>query len=534
MKKVIYIMGIAGLVTFCCACGNGAAGQDRTASDGNGIVQESADTAEDRQPEEKNIREERKTEENGADGGEAEEAGTSYADQEYWQDGGYDEDFWFNDDWYEEGYEDGYPYDEDSLPTDPAAYAMSTEPGAEGEYLALREGEQAIYIRVPPNRTEYSYLESEGAFRFEIPHDWIWGSCELDERLDSFWEYADVPCLIWAVDDNDMGENAFSDDWEGVCASVEETAKTVFGTRFSGMRSGRYTLEDGQEVYAFWCTFEGEDGKAWTVSAAYRFGRKNMLEFISMNTAGENKNIENLALYTAATYEEYEGERYREYEGEGHYKGMNIWEYKKFHNPFVLAYEQANGEVWRQTVEIPEEEDYVVEWKEDLLPEALRKVLGIEGEIRVSDLQKIEHLEAAEEEMEDYFVINEDRVGTDWGTLENGDDLVEDIANLKNLVSLSLQIGNISDFSPIGELGLLAELNIEAGRTVTDIRFLEKLENLRWVNLEKARQQIYIDSLDEDLWERTCRELEYTTFSKEYDGESGKAFDGLDLSGYME
>jgi len=27
---------------------------------------------------------------------------------------------------------------------------------------------------------------------------------------------------------------------------------------------------------------------------------------------------------------------------------MDIWDYKKFHNPFVLAYAQANGKDWME------------------------------------------------------------------------------------------------------------------------------------------------------------------------------------------
>lgn len=520
MKRTAYLLAVMGaLAALACACGNGA-GAPAAEEKGSAESAEEKENGENRQ---------RETD---MAGNTSED---SYENAEYWQDEGYDEEYWFGDDWYEEGYEEDYPYDEDSLPTDPKAYAMTEAPDEEGEYLILKEGEKDWYLRIPANRTETSYLESQGAFRFEIPHDWIWGSCDLDERLDSFWEYADVPCLIWAIDDNDMGVNAFSEDWEGVCASVESTAQKVFGDRMEVFRKGRYTLEDGQETYAFWCKFRREDGQSWTVSAAYRFGEKNMLEFISINPVGENANIENLALYTASTYEEYEGERYREYEGEGHYKGMDIWDYKKFHNPFVLAYEQANGQAWHMAGEIPPEEDVAVEWKEDNLPAAIREALGIDDrELLVSDLMGIEYLEAAEVAMEDYFIINEQRVSTDWALLENGDALVEDIANLRNLSALSLQIGNISDFSPLGELKLLAVLNIEAGRTVKDIGFLRKLENLRQVNLEKAAQQIHIDSMDENLWERTCKELEYATFSREYEGESGNAFDGLDFSGFME
>lgn len=261
----------------------------------------------------------------------------------------------YEDEWYAESLIDSWLMAElmgeegetETAPGDANAYQIVSAQDGDSEYIALASEEGTCYIQRPANRTENSYLESEGAFRFEIPVNWIWGYCELDERLDSFWEDEDVPCLLWGIEDNDMGENAFSGDWEGVCASLKRTAETVFGENLSEFTAEKYTLEEGQDVYNFRCAFYDERGYFWVVNAAYRFGVKYMLEFIGIKEGEGDANLENMALYTAATYEEYEGDRYREYEGEGSYKGMDIWDYKKLHNPFVLAYEQANGKEWK-------------------------------------------------------------------------------------------------------------------------------------------------------------------------------------------
>lgn len=414
------------------------------------------------------------------------------------------------------------------------AYMITEEPDGNAEYITLKGDQGTCYIRRPDDRTDDGYLSDEGAFRFEIPTGWTWGACELDRRLQSFYKGGDVPCLLWGVEDNDMGVNAFSENWEEVCASVKGTADAVFGEQLIEMTSGKYTLEDGQDVYVFWCSFYDKRDKQWTVSASYRFGEKNILEFISMNKGGKDENLENLALYTAATYEEYEGERYREYEGETVYKGMKIWDYKKLHNPFVLAYEQANGEVWRQEVVLSESENQVIEWKEDVLPSAIKDALEIEDrEIMASDLTGIYYLAVVERQTEDFCIINEEMIYVNWDQLDNGDLLVQDIQNLKYLTSLYTEIGNISDFSPIGELEQLEELSIKAGRTVKDISFLDEMNELKVIDLGKAISQSYINSLSDELWRRTCSELEFSTFSKEYDGEKGLAFDELDLSDYI-
>ena len=47
--------------------------------------------------------------------------------------------------------------------------------------------------------------------------------------------------------------------------------------------------------------------------------------------------------------------------------------------------------------------------------------------------------------------------------------------------------------------------------------------------LEKGAEQKFVDSLDDKVWERTCREEGLTTFRKEYDGEPGLAFDKVEI-----
>lgn len=160
-----------------------------------------------------------------------------------------------------------------------------------------------------------------------------------------------------------------------------------------------------------------------------------------------------------------------------------------------------------------------------MLPAVIKKALGIEGDIRYSDVLKIESLEAIESVGYDYCSINEERFETDWKDIPDGDALLEDIAKCEGLYSLRIQIGDISDFAPLGKLKMLEELEIQAGRTVTDTGFLEELEYLRKCVLEKAPQQRFVDSLSDKLWEKTCEEEGLTTFKKMYDGEPGLAFD---------
>lgn len=403
--------------------------------------------------------------------------------------------------------------------------------GNEEDYLILLEDDGgACFMRRPGDRTDPAYVVDEGAYRYEMPADWGEGTCELDDKLSTFWGIEDIPCMLWGMDENTMGANAFSENWEQVSASMEESARTVFGERLVEVSCEKFKLVDGNDVYSMSCQFQSENGRPWMVSAAWRMGERYTVEFIGFNHGDDELNIGNLTLYTAATYEEYGGDRHMSFgDYPTVYKGMEAWEYPMFHNPFALAYEQANGEVWYGDVEaqmIEAGEDYEMNWREEVLPGLIARAVGIdEDAVMYSDVLQIRELAIGESADGDWCIINGEQYDIDLGELESVDLLIQDISYLENLTSLTLQLGDISDYSPLGELEKLRLLDICAGRTVEDMGFLERFPNLQVKSLEKSVMQTYVDSLDADLWERTCREQGITTFKKEYQGEPGLAFD---------
>ncbi len=399
-----------------------------------------------------------------------------------------------------------------------------------GQELEMPDRE--YYLQKPwCQRGEGYYLSDEGAFRFQTPERWPMATCSLDTHLSTFIGDDVSVRVLWGIEDNEMGEDAWSENWEEVCQNMDHTAEEVMGENLEDIFFEKYELESGHQVYNMWAFFRTEAGERWTVSASYRFGQKNQVEFIGIGPADHNLDIEKLTLYTAATYEEYEEERHMGYgDGDVLYKGMEVWEYQNLHNPFVLADECVNHKTWhakQATEDVEADEDYVVSWKEPVLPAMIREALQIEGDIMYSDVLRIDSLEAVEDIRFDYCSINEERFEVDWKDIPDGDALIEDIALCKNLYSLKIQIGDISDYSPIGELKKLGELEIKAGRTVKDLGFLDELKNLKKCELKKSLVQEFVDSLSDKLWERTCEEEGISSFRKEYDGEPGLAFENI-------
>ena len=390
--------------------------------------------------------------------------------------------------------------------------------------------DRKYYMQKPFFQRGKGYLSDEGAFRFLQPEGWALATCSLDARLSTFIGKDVTVRVLWGIEDNDMGEDAWSGIWDEVCENVQSTAETVFGENLENIYFEKYFLESGNEVYHICAAFRNETGLRWTVSAAYRFGEKNLMEFIGIGPTEHSIDMGKLTLYTAASYEEYEEERHMGFgEEKVVYRGMEVWDYPMLHNPFVLAYELVNGKAWHLKREMGEKEDYVIAWEEPVFPAVVQKALQIDGDIKYSDLLQIESVEIIESVGYDYCSINGERFEVDWKDIPDGDALLKDVANCGSLFSLRVQIGDISDYSPLGNLTVLEELEIQAGRTVEDIGFLDNFPYLRKCVLEKAPQQKFVDSLDDKVWERTCREEGLTTFRKEYDGEPGLAFDKVEI-----
>ncbi len=391
--------------------------------------------------------------------------------------------------------------------------------------------DRKYYMQKPFFQRGKGYLSDEGAFRFLQPEGWALATCSLDARLSTFIGKDVTVRVLWGIEDNDMGEDAWNGIWDEVCENVQSTAETVFGENLENISFEKYCLESGNEVYHICAVFRNETGLRWTVSAAYRFGEKNLMEFIGIGPTEHSIDMGKLTLYTAASYEEYEEERHMGFgEEKVVYRGMEVWDYPMLHNPFVLAYELVNGKAWHLKREMEEKEDYVIVWEESVFPAVVQKALQIEDDIKYSDLLQIESVEIIESVGYDYCSINGERFEVDWKDIPDGDALLKDVANCGSLYSLRVQIGDISDYSPLGNLTVLEELEIQAGRTVEDIGFLDNFPYLRKCVLEKAPQQKFVDSLDDKVWERTCREEGLTTFRKEYDGEPGLAFDKVEIS----
>lgn len=384
-----------------------------------------------------------------------------------------------------------------------------------GQILELPD--MAYYMQKPrAQRGKGYYLEDAGAFRFQTPERWALGTCSLDIRLSTFAGSDRRARVLWGLEDNEAGEDAWSESWDSVCANMEQTARTVFGEALEELSFEKYRVESGNEVYAFCCVFTDGAGERQTVSAAYRFGKKNLMEFIGMAPADFVPDIGRLTLYTAATYEEYGEERHTGFgEKTGEYRGMEVWDYPFLHNPFVLAWESANGAVWRMRKE-PEKvaEDFVIDWKEPVLEAVVKKALQTEGDIRYSDLLQVETLEAVESAGYDFCSINGELYETDWRAIGSADALIEDISNFGGLYTLRIQVGNITDLSPLNKLTILDELEILTGPGAHEIKLPQKLRDLKVCVVEKAPLQDYVDSLDDALWERTCREQGITTFRK--------------------
>ena len=115
--------------------------------------------------------------------------------------------------------------------------------------------DRKYYMQKPFFQRGKGYLSDEGAFRFLQPEGWALATCSLDARLSTFIGKDVTVRVLWGIEDNDMGEDAWSGIWDEVCENVQSTAETVFGENLENIYFEKYFLESGNEVYHICAAF---------------------------------------------------------------------------------------------------------------------------------------------------------------------------------------------------------------------------------------------------------------------------------------
>jgi len=373
---------------------------------------------------------------------------------------------------------------------------------------------------------------------------------------------------------NDLGEKDPYRHWEQFQREAEACSRKVCGDRVSDLSFARYRVTDLCDMCYYQFVFDGGSKKYLIMAAfAYTDERKSE-EFVVFNGAGEVIPIgcENLKseTFTVCDLDRCSEEDLREAKGKTFYEvarcidtglyspksadyvGAEDWKYYQLHNPFTQAMRSLYDGPLERVSEYPD--DHEIMWQdpvfEKLVREELARLWQLTDEekgafmarpVTEADLAGVDSLylyvnQAYEGYESVVLQLNNYRerwaVSPDWGNCTEEDYAIltgfDDLVHFKELIRLdiTLRSTDTTDFSAIGEIAGLRELNLEADDMKSrieneDLAFLGRLRSLRRLSLEGSDDQAiyephYYDHITDLSVLKNCPQLTYLWVATRY------------------
>lgn len=347
---------------------------------------------------------------------------------------------------------------------------------------------------------EYLYIkkqeETEGgiwseAYEFDMPMGWVYGTDKLDACIQTISSTIDETRIFFHITETRFKPNEFTEQWESFKEQVKASAeKTDGGNLISVPEFETYYTDNGLDLYLFTFTYQ-KDSYIDKYAVCYLLGENYQAEFFGIQDSKLEEgapNILDLVRYMAATYVDKEGERILRHLKYKQYIGADTWPWDSFHNPFAFAMNYRG-----QTPPEFTGEDYDLAFLSPMFESSIRDLCEWYYEmdlqeceefrnrsVRASDLAWITELAIEESPIpgRDRIVFNRYRLNKD-NVVDIGFDYLEDLQGMVNLQKITLELGNIHDFSPLANMKNLTDISIAAYSESVSLDWIKEMPQLK-------------------------------------------------------
>lgn len=323
---------------------------------------------------------------------------------------------------------------------------------------------------------DYDVQDGQG-FGFDLPEG---GGDRIDWGPDGYhfkMEYEEEGTdLLADVRETDPVSREFARDWENTAPNLARLAQENLGEEL--LAFGPAELMDGQMPV---CSFSYSAARAGTVfhtAVVYCFGETYTAEFAAVGPDSEA--VYRLAKEAAASFAELGGEAHMiGQRAPG--LGMDRWDYPYLHNPFALTgyYMDLEAPSLQRSAT-----DYEIMWKDRTVEALVRELVEKPDEpVMSSDLDRFSSLAIRFLEQTGEYEISANELSA-WIPADGLEVItLEDLAEFPNVVSLSLQLPEIHDFSPLSSMTGLNVLMIFTGGETENLDWLAPLSELVYLRI---------------------------------------------------
>ncbi|WP_321003029.1 leucine-rich repeat domain-containing protein [Eisenbergiella porci] len=355
----------------------------------------------------------------------------------------------------------------------PAQAACLPRPRGAAERAALLP---VMLVEEPiarPAQTGFDIMQTE-AYGFNVSGQWTTGPGPDSIPWGIWFSNSDAVLLV-DVRPTVPEKSTFTQNWEDTKKALEQSAEAVLGNNLEAIDF--YTKQGNGESTIYVVEFAGSqvDG-SWYVTVCYCFGDNYMAEFIGVNpySAADCREI---TMGASRSFRELGKAGQREgVKAQG--MGQENWPYPYLHNPFAIVAYYMDAEAPHFPSLERSASDYEIKWKDKGIETIVRALLEKDsGPVMSSDLDRYESFYVVGWLGDFYRIGMGDRmmeIPSDGLTIRT----LEDLQEFGNLVSLTFEVRDFTDVSPLSGLKKLKYLNLMVSPKLSNLDFLNGMPQL--------------------------------------------------------
>lgn len=290
--------------------------------------------------------------------------------------------------------------------------------------------------------------------------------------------------ILVEVRRTDPASQSFFDDFQQQKSVLEQSARDELGPELTGITFDIQQTSTGHTMPIIRIT-AARDSHTLKATFCYRQEAAYTAEFIGIDDCNDTA-VDSSTVQAAHSFTDFGGPAHSYSVRPEVPLGNAGWPYSYFHNPFAVA-----KYYFDQTFPPPpkpsrQRTDYDLDFSSVAVEGMVRRYFkkgSMDVPLRSSDLDAFTYLRMEEDTDAQMYSIVLNSTRDSFPTFGTTVDTLDDLKEFRNLTSIWLDLPNVSDYSPLGQLTGLEYIMILPGADMKDMNWASPLVNVKRITM---------------------------------------------------
>lgn len=321
-----------------------------------------------------------------------------------------------------------------------------------------------------------------GAYGYNVPDGYGWGPGA--DNIPMRCTLRSGGRVLVEVRENDDAGKTFFSDFGQQKNTLEEFAHKEFGPELTEIAFDTQQTATSRTMPVIRITVL-RNSHILKATFCYRQEDTYTAEFIGINDCNDDS-LDAATVSAAQSFTDFGGPAHMRSVRPEVPLGDAQWPYPYFHNPFAVAKSYFDDTFPPPPPPSRQSTDYDLNFSSVAIEAVVRRYLNNDNfsvPLRSSNLDAFTYFKLEENEDTQMYAATLNDSGTSFPTFDTTVDSLQDLKEFRNLTGIWLDLPNVSDFSPLGQLDKLESMLIMPGAGMKDVNWMSNLTNLRQVTL---------------------------------------------------